>query len=83
METLRRYLNQIPPTEQVAFAFRCGTSVGYLRKACSIGQKIGADLCIEIERESAGRVRVEDLRPDVDWKYLRATDCDMQAKAAA
>ena len=83
METLRTYLNQIPPTEQMAFAFRCGTSIGYLRKACSIKQKIGADLCIQIERESAGRVRVEDLRPDVDWAYLRATDCATQPEQRA
>lgn len=75
--------------QQEDFARACGTSIGYLRKACSTGQRIGADLCIEIERESATKVRVEDLRPDVDWGYLRATDCplvpaasEMEKKAA-
>ena len=28
---------------------------------------------ITIERESGGAVRCEDLRPDVDWAYLRGT----------
>lgn len=27
--------------------------------------------CLDIERESAGAVRCEDLRPDIDWAYLR------------
>ena len=75
MESLRTYLNSLTPTEQAAFAFRCGTTLGYLRKALSIRQQLGADLCIEIERESARRVRVEALRPDVDWAYLRDTNC--------
>jgi DNA-binding transcriptional regulator YdaS (Cro superfamily) len=36
---------------------------------------IRADLCPRIERMTDGAVRCEDLRPDVDWAYLRATDC--------
>lgn len=75
MDTLLAYLNKLQPDSRELFAANCGTSVGYLRKACSISQKLGADLCIEIERESAGAVRVEDMRPDVDWAYLRASDC--------
>lgn len=71
MEPLRAYLNQLPPVEQAAFAKRCGTSVGYLRKAISVGQKLSEGLVILIERESGGRVRCEQLRSDVDWDYLR------------
>lgn len=55
------------------FADACGTSEGYLRKAISIHQQIGSDLCIKIERESGGAVKCEELRPDVDWAYLRNT----------
>jgi len=29
--------------------------------------------CPPIERETGGRIRCEDLRPDVDWGYLRGT----------
>ena len=36
---------------------------------------IPAERCIEIERITNGAVRCEELRPDVDWAYLRATDC--------
>lgn len=81
MDTLLIFLNGMAIPEREVFAGKCGTTVGYLRKACSIRQRLGADLCIEIERESLGRVRVEDLRPDVDWGYLRATDCTTQQAA--
>lgn len=71
METLRRYLNQLELPAQSAFAHRCGTTVGYLRKAISAKHRLGVSLAIRLERESAGAVRLEDLRPDVDWCYLR------------
>ena len=32
-----------------------------------------AELCIPIEKATQGAVRCEDLRPDVDWSYLRGT----------
>jgi DNA-binding transcriptional regulator YdaS (Cro superfamily) len=34
---------------------------------------IPADKCPLIERATEGRVRCEDLRPDVDWQYIRGT----------
>ena len=71
MSDLRRFLNDLPKEEQLRFCDKCGTSLGYLRKALSTGQLLGESLCINIDRESAGRVTVESLRPDVDWAYLR------------
>lgn len=58
METLRAYLNSLPTVEQEAFARRCGTSIGYLRKSISVG-RIGPELAARVERESGGRVRFE------------------------
>lgn len=34
---------------------------------------IPAEHCPAIERATKGAVRCEDLRPDVDWAYLRNT----------
>ena len=73
MEKLRAFLNSMTTDEQASFASRCNTSIGYLRKGMSIGQLFGESLCINIERESGRKVRCEDLRPDVDWAYLRGT----------
>ena len=53
------------------FAARCATTVGYLRNACSTKKKMSEGLCLRISTESAGAVRPEDLRPDVDWDYMR------------
>lgn len=73
METLRAYLKSLSPAERAAFAVRCGTTVGYLRKAVYVGNRLGGDLAVAIDRESRGKVRCEDLRPDIDWTYVRRT----------
>lgn len=52
--------------EQAAFAVRCDTTIGYLRKAISVGQLLAAKLCSDIEAESGGAVRRWDLHPE-DW----------------
>lgn len=71
MDKLLAYLNGLNPEDREAFARRCETTVGYLRKACSVNQRLGDGLCLRIGAESAGAVRPEDLRPDIDWAYMR------------
>lgn len=34
---------------------------------------VPAERCPEIEKLTQGAVRCEELRPDVDWAYLRGT----------
>lgn len=63
------YLNFLPVIERSEFAVSCGTTVGYLRKACSMGQLIGPETCVAIEQVSAGRVTRTELRPD-DWARI-------------
>jgi DNA-binding transcriptional regulator YdaS (Cro superfamily) len=68
---LKPFLFAMPMGLRVAFAERCGTTYGHIRNV-SYGQKACApELAINIERESGGAVRCEELRPDVDWAYLR------------
>ena len=31
---------------------------------------LSADHCITLEKLNQGRIRCEDMRPDVDWAYL-------------
>ena len=78
--------------EQINYIEKAIAAVGSLSALSgSIGQTpqavanwrtrgVPAEHCPSIERATAGAVRCEDLRPDVDWAYLRGTDC--QAKAA-
>lgn len=82
MDKLLQYLNGLPKEERTRFAEACETSEGYLRKACSKGQELGPDLCINIERESNRAVMCEDLRPTgVDWLYIRASKSKRAARA--
>ena len=69
MESLRAYLNALDSHEQAAYASRCGTSVGYLRKAISCGHRIDGALARLLDVESGSHVRRQDLRPDI-WPEL-------------
>jgi hypothetical protein len=66
MEPLRVHLNSLPPSEQATFADRCGTTIGYLRKALSTGAILRPELMVAIERESDGIVHRWSMRPN-DW----------------
>lgn len=74
MDRLLAYLKTLSPDEQADYAIRCGTTIGYLRKAISINQRIGAEICIQLEIESRRAVRGEDVRPDIDWARFRSAD---------
>lgn len=72
METFKSFFMGLSVAEREAFAKRCGTSRGHLTNI-AYGKSCAESLAINIERESAGAVRCEDLCPDVDWAYIRNT----------
>ncbi len=59
--------------ERRAVAIKCGVGDDYLYQVLTGRKNSPAELCIEIEKATSGEVRCEDLRPDVDWAYLRGT----------
>jgi len=65
METLRAYLATLSPDDQSAFAIRCGTTIGYLRKALSTKPRLDGALVRRLNEESGGVVDRIDLRPDI------------------
>lgn len=79
---MRHYINNLSTEEQSGFAERCGTTIGYLRKAISLRQRFSDGLAIAIERESNRAVLCEDLRPDIDWAFIRGTSSPSAQKAA-
>lgn len=83
MDKLQTYLNGLSPAAQAEFARRCDTSLGYLRKAISTGQRLGEGLCLRIGVESAGTVQPGDLRPDVDWQRLLSCPARVVTEPAA
>lgn len=69
---LRNYLEDLPDLKaKEAFAKRCETTWGFLKLVAYGHRRAGESLAINIDRESAGQVTCEELRPDVDWAYLR------------
>ena len=93
MRLLLEYLNSLPVAEQSSFAQRCGTTVGYLRKAVSVGQLLKVVVCVAIERETRRIasergdpslvVTCEELRPDVAWEVLRLQAAPATEREAA
>jgi DNA-binding transcriptional regulator YdaS (Cro superfamily) len=71
--SLKTYLKALSQDERETFAAACETTVGQLTQVAGGHRRAGEALAINIERESGGKVRCEDLRPDVDWAYLRNT----------
>ena len=69
VQILRDYINSLPAESRATFAERCGTSLGYLRKAVSVGSTLGPELCAAIEAASNGEVRRWHLRP-ADWPLI-------------
>ena len=65
MDTLRTNLATMPPAEQADYANRAGTTIGYLRKAMSKGQRFDGALARRLDEESGGAVSRHDLRPDI------------------
>jgi DNA-binding transcriptional regulator YdaS (Cro superfamily) len=56
---------------QAALALVCGVSRGAVNQWKDEGRRVPAEYCPAIERATKGQVRCEELRPDIDWAYLR------------
>lgn len=69
MDQLREYLNSLAPIRQREFAKKCGTTIGYLRKAISTSQLLHPATCVQIEQLSEGKVSRTSLRPK-DWRCI-------------
>ena len=69
MEHLRKYLNSLPTSDQEEYAQKCGTSIGYLRKALNTNPEMDGALCRLLDENSNGAVPKQFLRPDI-WPEL-------------
>lgn len=78
---LKSYLAELSGPEREAFAAACDCALGHLNNITSNTRTCGEKLAIAIERETKGKVRCEDLRPDVDWAFLRGTSRQRRTQA--
>lgn len=63
---------------QAALAVELGVSKGAVNQWKTPGRQVPADHCPVIERLTGGKVRCEDLRPDVAWDVLRAAPANAE-----
>lgn len=59
-----------------------GVSRPYLSQMASGISPISPERAVEIEKATKGAVTCEELRPDVDWAYLRGTSKSQQQEPA-
>lgn len=78
---LDAYLSKRGATAE--FASKLGIPAALLSQWTTGVRQVPAERCPQIERESGGLVRCEDLRPDVDWPFLRGTAVERPREAAA
>jgi len=70
---LREYIKPLKKSERERFASRCGTSLGQIKQVAYGHRRASPSLSVSIERESGGAVSCEEMRPDIDWAYLRGS----------
>lgn len=71
---LHDYIKPFDKKSLETFAANCRTTVGQLKQVAYGYRRPGASLAISIERESSRSVTCEEMRPDIDWAYLRSTE---------
>ncbi len=71
---LSTYVKSLTKDELADFAARCETTPAQIRHVYLGTRRAGENLAINIERESNQAILCEELRPDVDWAYLRSTE---------
>lgn len=71
---LKTFIKSMSKEDREDFAIRCGTTAAQMQNIYLGHRRAGENLAINIERESKQAILCEQLRPDVDWAYLRSTD---------
>jgi len=69
---LKSYLSEKGAASRLAIAI--GVAPALVSQWRTGFRSVPAERCPLIERATQGAVRCEDLRPDVDWAYLRGTN---------
>jgi DNA-binding transcriptional regulator YdaS (Cro superfamily) len=68
---IEEYVVNLPHGGVAELARVLGVSPSVLYQWCTGIRKVPLARCIDVEKATDGDVRCEDLRPDVDWRYLR------------
>lgn len=65
------FFRSLKSVERQAIAKRCGIKRGYLNNLVTCKDRVpGVELAAKIEAATNGRIKRQDLRPDIDWKLI-------------
>jgi len=79
--TLSEYIKSLSADDLNDLARRCQTTAGQLKQIGYGNRRCRESLAINLERETNRAVTCEDLRPDVDWAYIRSSADKAEAAA--
>ena len=65
---------------KIALANKLGVKQQYISNWIHRDKQIPSDFCIPIEKATDCQITCEELRPDIDWAYLRNQHVQQQAK---
>lgn len=69
-----KFFRTLKSAEKDAIAQKCGIDRRYLNNLIySRDRNPGVSLAANLEKASNGRIKREDLRPDIDWNLLGGT----------
>jgi len=68
MQELKKFIFSLSYDDRVKFATECNTTIGYLKKAIYVGQELGPELSVLIEKVSGNQVTRRMLHPS---NYLK------------
>ncbi|MNN43688.1 hypothetical protein D3C81_1579360 [compost metagenome] len=68
---LLEYIKPLAKSDLDDLAARCKTSSGQIKQVAYGHRRASASLAIDLDRETKGQISCEQLRPDIDWAYLR------------
>lgn len=71
--SLHAYIKILDKAKLDDLAERCETTAGQLKQIAYGNRRASVRLAVSLERETQGKVTCEQLRPDVDWAYLRGS----------
>lgn len=72
MDKFKKFFMGLSVSERDEFARKCGTSRQHLTNIAYGIKTCGEGLAIQIDKATSGFILCEDMRPDIDWAYLRA-----------
>ena len=72
MDSLKSYFLNLSSDERESFAVNCKTSVAYIQQIYQGHRQCSACLAIEIDKNSKGLVKCDELCPNTDFDYLRS-----------